>query len=84
MAMLPALPMANGQPAAATLREPLSSRELDVLRCIAQGYSNQQISEALYISLHTVKSHARRINHKLGVARRTQAVAQAKLLGLLG
>lgn len=84
MAMLPALPRADGRPAAASLREPLSSRELDVLRCIAQGYSNQQISEALYISLHTVKSHARRINHKLGVARRTQAVAQAKLLGLLG
>lgn len=84
LAMLPALPMANGRPAAASLREPLSTRELDVLRCIAQGYSNQQISEALYISLHTVKSHARRINHKLGVARRTQAVAQAKLLGLLG
>lgn len=64
--------------------EPLSSRELDVLRCIAQGYSNEQISQALFISLHTVKSHAQRINHKLGVARRTQAVAQAKRLGLLG
>tara|TARA_R110001606_G_scaffold210002_4_gene357303 strand:- start:13015 stop:15705 length:2691 start_codon:yes stop_codon:yes gene_type:complete len=64
--------------------EPLSTRELAVLECIAQGHSNQQISETLFISLHTVKSHARRINHKLGVARRTQAVAQGKLLGLLG
>ncbi|UAW98936.1 AAA family ATPase [Halopseudomonas nanhaiensis] len=84
LAMLPSLPGPTGQAHAATLREPLSSRELDVLRCIAQGYSNQQISEALFISLHTVKSHARRINNKLGVARRTQAVAQAKALGLLG
>ena len=65
------------------VKEPLSAREMEVLRCIAVGYSNQQISKALFISLHTVKSHARRINHKLGVARRTQAVAQAKSLGLL-
>ncbi|QIB49708.1 LuxR C-terminal-related transcriptional regulator [Pseudomonas sp. OIL-1] len=67
----------------AAMKEPLSARELEVLRCIALGYSNQQISETLFISLHTVKSHARRINSKLGVARRTQAVAQAKTIGLL-
>ncbi|GGD05684.1 transcriptional regulator [Halopseudomonas salina] len=77
------LPMASQAPESG-LVEPLSSRELAVLECIARGHSNQQISEALFISLHTVKSHARRINHKLGVARRTQAVAQGKLLGLLG
>lgn len=77
------LPVAR-QSAQSTLVEPLSSREQAVLECIARGHSNQQISEALFISLHTVKSHARRINHKLGVARRTQAVAQGKLLGLLG
>lgn len=65
------------------LLEALSGRELDVLQLIAQGCSNQQISEQLFISLHTVKSHARRINEKLGVERRTQAVAQAKQLGLL-
>ncbi|PAU88420.1 helix-turn-helix transcriptional regulator [Pseudomonas sp. WN033] len=81
---LPGVSGPDGRRINAALREPLSSRELDVLRCIAQGYSNQQISEALFISLHTVKSHARRINHKLGVSRRTQAVAQAKVLGLLG
>jgi LuxR family transcriptional regulator, maltose regulon positive regulatory protein len=80
---LPVLPGAEG-PTAPGLREPLSGRERDVLQLIARGYSNQQISEALFISLHTVKSHARRINHKLGVARRTQAVAQAKVMGLLG
>lgn len=80
---LPTIDRPDGQTIAATLQDSLSTRELDVLRCIAQGYSNQQISEALFISLHTVKSHARRINNKLGVERRTQAVAQAKVLGLL-
>ena len=61
----------------------LSGRERKVLQLIASGLSNQQIAEQLYISLHTVKTHARRINVKLGVVRRTQAVAQAKALGWL-
>ncbi|MBU2323462.1 MAG: LuxR C-terminal-related transcriptional regulator, partial [Gammaproteobacteria bacterium] len=61
----------------------LSGRELAVLRLIAQGCSNLEIAEQLFISLHTVKTHARRINGKLGVSRRTQAVAQAKARGLL-
>jgi LuxR family transcriptional regulator, maltose regulon positive regulatory protein len=59
----------------------LSLRELAVLRLIAQGCSNQEVAEQLFISLHTVKTHARRINGKLGVSRRTQAVAKAKALG---
>jgi LuxR family maltose regulon positive regulatory protein len=63
--------------------EQLSSRELAVLRLIAQGCSNQEISEQLFISLHTVKTHASHINSKLGVERRTQAVARAKALGLM-
>ena len=61
----------------------LSVRELGVLQLIAQGCSNQEISEQLFISLHTVKTHASHINGKLGVERRTQAVARAKALGLL-
>ena len=61
----------------------LSCRELEVLGLIAQGNSNQQIAEQLFISLHTVKTHARRIHSKLGVERRTQAVAMAKKLGLI-
>ena len=61
----------------------LSARELEVLDLIAQGNSNQQIAEQLFISLHTVKTHARRIHSKLGVERRTQAVAMAKKLGLV-
>lgn len=67
----------------APLADCLSGRELAVLELIAQGCSNQEISERLFISLHTVKSHARHINDKLGVERRTQAVARAKELGLL-
>ncbi|WP_454870003.1 LuxR C-terminal-related transcriptional regulator [Pseudomonas lini] len=62
----------------------LSQRERQVLELIALGHSNQQIADALFISLHTVKTHARRIHGKLGVERRTQAVAKAKLLGLCG
>ncbi|WP_457980256.1 LuxR C-terminal-related transcriptional regulator [Ectopseudomonas composti] len=62
----------------------LSSRELAVLQLIAQGGSNQEIADRLFISLHTVKTHARRINVKLGVQRRTQAVAMAKAQGLMG
>ncbi|SDH64191.1 LuxR C-terminal-related transcriptional regulator [Pseudomonas panipatensis] len=61
----------------------LSLRELSVLELIARGCSNLEIGERLFISLHTVKTHARRINGKLGVERRTQAVARAKELGLL-
>lgn len=61
----------------------LSCRELAVLGLIAKGCSNQEVADQLFISLHTVKTHARRINGKLGVARRTQAVACAKAQGLL-
>ena len=64
--------------------ETLSSRELAVLQLIAQGCSNQEISDRLFISLHTVKTHASHINSKLGVERRTQAVARAQEIGLLG
>ncbi|MCF5654037.1 LuxR C-terminal-related transcriptional regulator [Pseudomonas poae] len=64
--------------------ETLSSRELAVLQLIAQGCSNQEISNRLFISLHTVKTHASHINSKLGVERRTQAVARAQALRLIG
>jgi LuxR family maltose regulon positive regulatory protein len=76
-------PAAPRQTVESAVTEQLSSRELSVLRLIAQGCSNQEISEQLFISLHTVKTHASHINSKLGVERRTQAVARAKGLGLL-
>jgi ATP/maltotriose-dependent transcriptional regulator MalT len=74
---------ADHEPEATLDANPLSGRELEVLGLIAQGNSNQQIAEQLFISLHTVKTHARRIHSKLGVERRTQAVATAKKLGLI-
>lgn len=70
-------------PEVAPTHETLSARELAVLKLIAQGCSNQEISNQLFISLHTVKTHASHINSKLGVERRTQAVARAKAMGLL-
>src|SRR5690606_2265151 len=79
--LLPDEEMIEVQPQGAV--EALSTRELAVLRLIALGCSNQEISERLFISLHTVKTHARHINSKLGVERRTQAVARAKSLGLI-
>ncbi|TWC59294.1 ATP/maltotriose-dependent transcriptional regulator MalT [Pseudomonas sp. SJZ080] len=66
-----------------SLQNRLSQREIEVLELVALGNSNQQIADQLFISLHTVKTHARRINGKLGVERRTQAVAKAKVLGLV-
>jgi LuxR family maltose regulon positive regulatory protein len=82
--LLSHFPLAASRPMETAAAEQLSSRELAVLQLIAQGCSNQQISEQLFISLHTVKTHASHINSKLGVERRTQAVARAKELGVLG
>ncbi len=63
--------------------EPLSPRELDVLRLIAEGLTNQQIGERLFLALDTVKGYNRRIFEKLQVQRRTEAIARARELGLL-
>jgi LuxR family maltose regulon positive regulatory protein len=65
------------------LIEPLSQRELEVLQLIAQGLSNREISERLFLALSTVKGHNRIIFDKLEVQRRTEAVARARELGLL-
>jgi LuxR family transcriptional regulator, maltose regulon positive regulatory protein len=70
-------------PLSQPLIEPLSERELDVLRLIAQGLSNHEISERLFLALSTVKGHNQRIFDKLQVQRRTEAVARARELGLL-
>jgi LuxR family maltose regulon positive regulatory protein len=56
----------------------LTPREMDVLRCMAQGASNQQIAEQLVITIDTVKRHITNIFTKLGVSNRTQAVLQAR------
>jgi LuxR family maltose regulon positive regulatory protein len=62
---------------------PLSPRELEILRLIAQGLSNREIGERLFLALDTVKGHNRRIFDKLQVKSRTEAIARARELGLL-
>ncbi|MEK6325662.1 MAG: LuxR C-terminal-related transcriptional regulator [Acidobacteriota bacterium] len=70
-------------PPAQPLIEPLSQRELEVLQLIAQGLSNREIGERLFLALITVKGHNQKIFGKLQVQRRTEAVARARELGLL-
>lgn len=70
-------------PSPQPLIEPLSVRELEVLQLIAQGLSNREIGERLFLALDTVKGHNRRIYDKLQVQRRTEAVARARELSLL-
>jgi len=65
------------------LIEPLSDRELEVLQLVADGLSNREIGARLYLALSTVKGHNRNIYGKLGVKRRTEAVARARELGLI-
>ncbi|MCG3212399.1 MAG: Serine/threonine-protein kinase PknK [Anaerolineae bacterium] len=65
------------------LVEPLSDRELEVLQLIAEGLSNHEIGERLFLALSTVKGHNRTIFGKLQVKRRTEALARARELGLL-
>ncbi len=65
------------------LIDPLSQRELEVLRLVAQGLSNGEISRKLFLSESTVKGHNLRIFGKLGAKSRTEAVARARELGLL-
>ena len=63
--------------------EPLSERELEVLRLVARGLSNREISERLFLAVNTVKGHNQKIFDKLQVQSRTEAVARARELGLL-
>jgi LuxR family maltose regulon positive regulatory protein len=70
-------------PPSQPLIEPLSRRELEVLHLMAQGFSNQEMCERLFLALDTVKGHNRKIFDKLQVQRRTEAVARARELGLL-
>ena len=65
------------------LIEPLTDRELDVIRLIAAGLSRQEIATELFVSINTIKTHARNIYQKLGVNSQMQAVSKARNLGLL-
>ena len=61
----------------------LSKRELEVLQLMAEGLSNQEIGDRLFVSLSTVKTHTSRLFEKLDVKRRTQAIEKAKRLALI-
>jgi LuxR family maltose regulon positive regulatory protein len=63
--------------------DPLTDRELEILNLIAEGHSNAEIGQRLYLALSTVKGHNLRIFNKLQVQNRTEAVARARELGLL-
>jgi LuxR family maltose regulon positive regulatory protein len=63
--------------------EPLSDRELQVLRLLARGMSNKEIAEELYVSVRTVKFHTGNIYERLSAKNRTEAVAKARALGII-
>jgi LuxR family maltose regulon positive regulatory protein len=65
------------------LIEPLTDRELEVLRFIAAGSRNREIADQLVVTVETVKKHVSHIFDKLGAANRTEAVARARELSLI-
>jgi LuxR family transcriptional regulator, maltose regulon positive regulatory protein len=65
------------------LIEPLSARELDVLRLLSDGRSNAEIARALFVEQSTVKTHLIHLYRKLDVSSRTQAMSRARELRLL-
>jgi DNA-binding NarL/FixJ family response regulator len=75
----------SGQPAPRpqSVIEPLSERELEILRLVASGQSNREIATSLFLSEGTVKNHLTNILGKLGVRDRTQAALKARDLGLI-
>jgi LuxR family maltose regulon positive regulatory protein len=76
-------PVRHGGVVVAGLVEPLSPRELEVLRLLATGATNRAVAKELVVTLDTVKRHVSHLFGKLEVANRTQAVARARELGLL-
>jgi DNA-binding CsgD family transcriptional regulator len=81
VAVLTAQPFALNE---ARLRDlSITKRELEILELIAQGLSNREIAEKLFVSENTVKTHSSRLFDKLSAKRRTQAVQIGKELGLI-
>jgi LuxR family maltose regulon positive regulatory protein len=76
-------PQRRADPASPSLADPLTDREMEVLRLIAAGNSNQRIARDLFVALDTVKKHVTHILGKLGAANRTEAAARARQLGLI-
>jgi DNA-binding CsgD family transcriptional regulator len=73
----------TSSPKADPARFEISEREYQVLELMAQGYSNQEIADRLFISINTVKTHSSNLFSKLQVQRRTQAVSEARRLRLI-
>jgi DNA-binding CsgD family transcriptional regulator len=61
----------------------ITNRELEILNLIAEGLSNREIADRLFVSENTVKTHSSRLFDKLGARRRTQAVQMGKSFGLI-
>ncbi|MFT3818906.1 MAG: LuxR C-terminal-related transcriptional regulator [Rubrivivax sp.] len=79
-------PLTVDEPVSATpppLMEALTPKEIRLLQLLAEGYSNRALTEKLFVSDSTVRTHLRNINGKLGANNRTQAVAMARRLGLI-
>lgn len=81
----PPLPAAPAGPLDPARREALgiTKRELEILELIAEGLSNREIAERIFVSENTVKTHSSRLFDKLNARRRTQAVQLGKELGLI-
>jgi LuxR family maltose regulon positive regulatory protein len=69
--------------AVSPLSEPLSEREVEILRLMAKDLTSPQIAEKLIIAVSTVRSHRKHIYHKLDAHSRYEAIERAKTLGLL-
>jgi DNA-binding NarL/FixJ family response regulator len=80
VAQLPSGPAEDGS----GVPQPLTERELEILRLLAGGFANREIADALHLAAGTVKNHVSNVLWKLGVRDRTQAVMRALHLGLLG
>lgn len=61
----------------------LSQRELEVLELMTQGFTNQQIADKLFLSIHTIKTHSSNLFVKLDVKNRTQALIKAKEMEII-
>jgi LuxR family maltose regulon positive regulatory protein len=71
------------RPQPGALLEPLTPRELEIMRLICKGYSNPEIASELVVTINTIKKHTSNIYGKLGVRSRTQAIVRAHELNLL-
>ena len=77
------IPAADDQKIIDADTELLTSRETEILNLVAQGMSNREIAEQLFVSKYTVESHIKHIYRKLSVSKRTKAVSAARSLGIL-